>query len=148
MATPYSDVYNAFIFKVEAYKLISMLEENREKILNRYLESVCRKVQRKCAEYIDLSNRDNDLQEFTIDIDEDMIEILAECMVAEWLKPKIYSDELLESRLNTKDFTEFSPAKLIEHTRYVYEMSVDTANAMINNYTFSHRDIHKINEKK
>ena len=148
MATSYSEVYNAFIFKVEAYKLISMLEEDREKILNRYLSSVCRKVQRKCAAYVDLSERDDDFQEFLVDIDEDMIEILAECMVAEWLKPKIYSDELLESRLNTKDFTEFSPAKLIEHTRYVYEMSVDTANAMINNYTFSHRDVHKINEPK
>ncbi len=148
MAVSYSEIYNAFIFKVEAYKLISMLEEDREKILNRYLNSVCRKVQKKCAAYVDLSLRDDDLQEFLTDIDEDMIEILAECMVAEWLKPKIYSDELLESRLNTKDFTEFSPAKLIEHTRYVYEMSVDTANAMINNYTFSHRDIHKINENK
>ena len=77
---------------------------------------------------------------------EDMIDIISECMITEWLKPKIYSDELLESRLNTKDFTEFSPAKLIEHTRYVYEMSENNSRAMVNNYTFSHDDVAELNK--
>lgn len=147
MATPYSIIYNAFVFKVEAYKLLGLLTEERERILNIYLTAVCRKIQKKCSDYVNLSDRDDTLEEFANDIDEEMVDIIAECMVTEWLKPKMYSDELLESRLNSKDFTEFSPAKLIEQTRYVYTMSVDASNALINNYTFSHGDIHKINEK-
>lgn len=147
MATPYSEVYEAFIFKIEAYKLLMLLKEDREEIIEKYLRAACRKIQSKCKKYVDLKDRDDELQEFNNDIDDDMIDIIAECMIAEWIKPKLYSDELLESRLNTKDFTEFSPAKLIEHTRYVYELSFDTAKALINNYTFSHNDIAEVNKQ-
>ena len=146
MATSYSDVYEAFIFKIEGYKLLMLLNEDRERIIDKYMTAVCRKIQKKCAKYVDLADRDDLLQQFNKDIDEDIIDIIAECMITEWLKPKIYSDELLQSRLNTKDFTEFSPAKLIEHTRYVYEMSQKESKAMVNNYTFSHGDIAELNK--
>lgn len=146
MATSYSEIYQAFIFKIEGYKLLSLLNEEREKIISIYMTAVCRKIQKKCKKYVDLSDRDDSLQQFNTDIDEDMIDIISECMITEWLKPKIYSDELLESRLNTKDFTEFSPAKLIEHTRYVYEMSENNSRAMVNNYTFSHDDVAELNK--
>lgn len=146
MATSYSEIYQAFIFKIEGYKLLSLLNEEREKIINIYMTAVCRKIQKKCKKYVDLSDRDDSLKQFNTDIDDDMIDIISECMITEWLKPKIYSDELLESRLNTKDFTEFSPAKLIEHTRYVYEMSENNSRAMVNNYTFSHDDVAELNK--
>lgn len=146
MATPYSVIYEAFVFKIEAYKLLMLLDEDREEIIGKYLLAVCRKNQRKCKPYVDLSDRDEKLQQFNTDIDDDMVDIIAECMITEWLRPKIYSDELLESRLNTKDFTEFSPAKLIEHTRYVYEMSCNESRALINNYTFSHDDVSDVNK--
>lgn len=146
MATSYSEIYQAFMYKIEGYKLTMLLIEDREKIIGIYMTSVCRKIQSKCKKYVNLTDRDDELQQFNTDIDEDMIDIIAECMITEWLKPKIYSDELLESRLNTKDFTEFSPAKLIEHTRYVYEMSVKASTAMVNNYTYSHGDIADVNK--
>lgn len=146
MATSYSDIYQAFMFKIEGYKLLMLLTEDREKIINIYMTAVCRKIQKKCKKYVNLADRDDVMQQFNTDIDEDMIDIIAECMITEWLKPKIYSDELLESRLNTKDFTEFSPAKLIEHTRYVYEMSEKTSKVMVNNYTFSHDDVAELNK--
>ena len=78
-------------------------------------------------------------------LDEDEIDILAELMIAEWLKPMMYDDELLESRLNTKDFTEYSPAKLIEQIRMVYSMNRKESKALINNYTFTHGDVGEVN---
>ena len=110
-----------------------LLPEDREEILSKYLRAACRKISNKFKKYVDLT-RDDNLQEFEASIDEDVIDILAEVMVYEWLKPQMYSNELLESRLNTKDFTEFSPAKLIENIRLVYNMATDAANAAINNY--------------
>lgn len=146
MATPYSKIYEAFIFKVKAYDLLMLLEEDREDILYIYMTSVCRKVFKTVMPYVDLSDRNEDTKEFNNDINDDVIDIIAECMITEWLKPQMYSDELLESRLNTKDFTEYSPAKLIEQMRYVYEMSKKESNVIINNYTFSHGDIAELNK--
>lgn len=146
MATPYSKIYEAFIFKVKAYDLLMLLEEDREDILYIYMTSVCRKVFKTVMPYVNLSDRNEVAKEFNNDIDDDVIDIIAECMITEWLKPQMYSDELLESRLNTKDFTEYSPAKLIEQMRYVYEMSKKESNVIINNYTFSHGDIAELNK--
>lgn len=146
MATPYSKVYEAFIFKVKAYDLLMLLEEDREDILYIYMVSVCKKVAKTVKPYVDLLDSNKEAKEFNKDIDEDIIDIIAECMITEWLKPQMYSDELLESRLNTKDFTEYSPAKLIEQMRYVYEMSKKESKVAINNYTFSHGDIAELNK--
>ena len=48
MATSYSEIYQAFIFKIEGYKLLSLLNEEREKIISIYMTAVCRKIQKKC----------------------------------------------------------------------------------------------------
>ena len=146
MATSYSEIFNAFMYKIEGYKLIPLVTEDRERIINIYLTAACRKAYKKCRQYVDLNDRDDKMQEFHIDLEDDMIDILAECMITEWLKPKLYSDELIESRLNTKDFTEFSPAKLIEQVRAVYDMSELASKVAINNYTFSHGDIAELNK--
>lgn len=146
MATSYSEIYDAFIFKVKAYELLMLLENEREDILETYLIAACRKAARKVRKYVDLLDMDKETKEFNDDIDADLIDIIAECMITEWLKPQMYSDELLESRLNTKDFTEYSPAKLIEHIRYVYQMSEKASLVAINNFTFSHDDVAEINK--
>ena len=146
MATSYSEIFNAFMYKIEGYKLIPLVTEDRERIINIYLTAACRKAYKKCRQYVDLNDRDDKMQEFHIDLEDDMIDILAECMITEWLKPKLYSDELIESRLNTKDYTEFSPAKLIEQVRAVYDMSELASKVAINNYTFSHGDIAELNK--
>ena len=36
MATPYSEIYQAFIFKVKGYDLLMLLDEDREDILHIY----------------------------------------------------------------------------------------------------------------
>lgn len=141
MATPYSEIYEAFIYKVKAYDLLMLLDEDREDILFVYMKAVCKRIAKKVKNYVDLLKFDDELKEFKNEIDYDLIDIIAECMITEWLRPQMYSDELLESRLNTKDFTEYSPAKLIEQIRYVYEMSKKESLVAINNYTFSHGDI-------
>ena len=109
MATSYSDIFNAFLYKIEGYKLIQLVTEDRERIISIYLTAACRKAYKKCKQYVDLNDRDDKMQEFHCDLEDDMIDILAECMVTEWLRPKLYSEELIESRLNTKDYKQYSP---------------------------------------
>ena len=117
MATPYSDVINSFIMKIEGYKLLTLLPEDREEVIMFYLNSARSKFYKKCKHDLLDVDTENKLFLDTLTIDE--IDILSEIMIVEWLSPQIYSDELLESRLNTKDFTEYSPAKLIEQINIV-----------------------------
>ena len=85
------------------------------------------------------------LKTFNTTLELDEIDILSEFMVSCWLQPQIHSDELLESRLNTKDFSEYSPAKLIEQIKSVYYTSSKNAVILMKNYTYSHGDVGDVN---
>ena len=47
MATPYSDVINSFIMKVEGYKLMALLPEDRVDIIMFYMNSAIAKFYKK-----------------------------------------------------------------------------------------------------
>lgn len=143
MATLYTDVYTKFLFKVKAYELTSLSSADRENMLLFYLDSACSKFYKLCK--TNLKTRDNSTLAFTEDLEDDEIDILSELMITEWLTPQMYSDELLESRLNMKDFNEYSPAKLIEQIRNVYTMSKKNSKRMMIDYSYSHGDIAEVN---
>lgn len=145
MATPYSDIINMFIFKTKTYQLMALSLEDKEEIVNSYLKSACAKFYKKSTH--DLLNRDDDLQTFEEDLYLDEIDILSEIMIVEWLSPQIYNDELLENRLNTKDFTEYSPAKLIEQIRNVYNESRKKVKYMMIQYTYDHGNVRNLDEE-
>lgn len=145
MATPYSDIINSFIMKIEGYKLLTLFPENREDIIMFYLNSAKSKFYKKCKHnLLDVDTENNTFLD-TLTIDE--IDILSEIMIVEWLSPQIYNDELLESRLNTKEFTEYSPAKLIEQINIVYKESKKRVKYMIVQYTYEYGNIRNLNEE-
>lgn len=145
MATPYADIINAFLLKVKAYNLMELLIEDREEIIMAYMTASCAKFYNKCKH--DLRKKDELGEGFEDDLTIDEVDILAELMVVEWLSPQIYSDELLESRLNTKDFTEYSPAKLIEQIRFVYNESRKRVKYLIIQYTYDHGNIRNLDDE-
>lgn len=145
MATPYSDVINSFIMKVEGYKLMALLPEDRVDIIMFYMNSAIAKFYKKCKH--DLLNVDTEEKMFNETLSIDDIDVLSEIMIVEWLSPQIYSDELLESRLNTKDFTEYSPAKLIEQINAVYKESKKRVKYMIIQYTYDNGNVRDLDEE-
>ncbi|HNY44465.1 MAG TPA: hypothetical protein PKH15_07225 [Bacteroidales bacterium] len=74
---------------------------------------------------------------FNVDLTEREIDIITDFMVISWLKPIILSDELLESRLNTKDFYEYSPANLILQIRSTFNEVEINAKKSMKNYGYS-----------
>ena len=146
MATPYNDIYELFAFKIKAYELSMLLPDEREEILFIYLKSVVAKFYKICKTDISENQMNNTLFQFEPDLTLDEKDIIAESMIVEWLKPQLYSDELLESRLNTKDFSEYSPSKLIDSIRTVFEESKKESKRLIIRYSYSHGDISQINK--
>jgi hypothetical protein len=139
MSTPFSSVYNKFLFKVSTYKLMEIPKENREYILRNYLDSACAEYQTELK--VNITDTDEVNKCFNNTLNPIEIDILAEAMVVEWLNPIIYDDELLQNRLNTRDFTEYSTANLIEKIQAVYDTARKNIRLRVNEYTFKYTDL-------
>lgn len=138
MATPYSDVFNVFLGKITDYDLPKFNDIDREDILEGYMVSACVKFNKVCL--VDLYDRNNDSKQFNNDLDDEIIDIITENMLVEWLKPKLLSTENLENALSTKDFSLFSPANLLGNIRETMNLIKKEARVLINNYSFNNAD--------
>lgn len=133
LATPYSDVVNDFLSKVTDYDLPDMLLEDREEIVLGYMKRSCAKFSRLCL--IDLLDIDEESEQFNQTLDEEVIDIITEGMIVEWLKPKLYTLENLRNVLNTKDFNMYSPANLLSQIRETYNESKSEFKSLMKNYS-------------
>lgn len=144
MATPYSDVFNVFLGKITDYDLPKFNDIDREDILEGYMVSACVKFNKVCL--VDLYDRNNDSKQFNNDLDDEIIDIITENMLVEWLKPKLLSTENLENALSTKDFSLFSPANLLGNIRETMKEIRKEAKVLINNYSFNHASPERLTE--
>lgn len=142
MATPYSDVINAFLGKVTDYDLPKFADLEKDEIVFGFIKSACVKFKHACL--VDLYDRDETLHEFKVDLDDEIIDILSELMLVEWLKPKVLSSENLKNCLSTKDYSVFSPANLLKESRETLKMCKDESAKLINNYSFTNADFTKL----
>lgn len=142
MATPYSDVYNAFLGKISDYDFPKFEDTEQEEILYGYMKSACVNFKKTCK--VDLYNRDENNKQFNDSLDDEIVDIITELMVIEWLKPKILSSENLKNCLSTKDFSLFSPANLLKEMRETLTVCKNDARKLINNYSFTHADFTKL----
>lgn len=142
MATPYSDVINSFLGKITDYELPTFLLDEREEIVFNYMKNSCAKFKRICK--TDLSDRDEDLKQFNKDLDDEEIDIISELMIVNWLKPKLYSLENLKNVLNTKDFSQYSPANLLDKIRATYNECKTESKRMMNNYSHYRGNVNEI----
>ena len=140
MATSYGTIINVFLGKVSDYKLLSLLQEEAEEELIGYMKSACATFKQSKE---DLNIRDDITQEFQSDLSDTVIDIITELMITQWLKSQLYNTELLESRLNSKDFTEYSPAKLILEMRNLYESTLSRTRNMCIEYTYDYDEVAK-----
>ena len=73
--------------------------------------------------------------------EDELIEIISEGMVVQWLKPYVYKQELLENVLNTRDFTLYSPAELLLRVGNAYAKAQKDYTQMIREYSYNHGDL-------
>lgn len=137
MATTYAEVYNAFLDKVTDYDLALMVETDAQSLMHGYLTQAVVRFLESCNK--DLSQTDENGFTETLDIDE--IDILSEGMVVAWLRPRRNNLDLLRNALNTKDFTTFSPANLLDKVNETYITSETRFVSRIKEYSFIHNNV-------
>ena len=74
------------------------------------------------------------------DLDE-IVDIVSEGMLVQWMKPFVYKQEGLENVLNTKDFTTYSPAELLMRIGNAYNAAQKDFTNMMREYSYNHGDL-------
>lgn len=98
--TLYSTVYKKFLNKISDVKLLELSDDDIQDMLHEWLTSAIAKF-RRCKN--DLSNRDELLERFNVDLLDIEIEILAVLMVCEWLEPQLNSTLLTAQFFGSKE---------------------------------------------
>ena len=114
MATPYKEIFGMFLNDIKDKKLVDLLSPDElGDILEDYLYESADIHFKKCAQ--DLSDRDDELKQFNMDLTNEEQRILAKGMKLKWLSSNFVANEqLLNARLTTKDYNIFSPANQLK----------------------------------
>jgi len=83
-----------------------------------------------------LFDKDDDLQQFNQDLDDEIIEILAIGEIYYWLSPKVLNTENLKNALNTKDFQQSSLANLLKELQSLRDSLYKEFKQNIINYSY------------
>lgn len=142
MATPYSEIIDTFIGKVTDYDLPKFTDVEKDEIVFGFMKSACTRFAKVCK--VDLYDRDEDLKQFNQDLNDEIVEVLSEIMLVEWLKPKVLSSENLKNCLRTKDYSMFSPHDMLKQLKETLELLQKESKRLINNYSFTHADLTKL----
>lgn len=143
MAVSYDVFVSAFLGKVTEYDFIGMDELSRQETVDGYMKRACSQFNKIC-EY-DLSLRDDPTREFLDDFDEEdldeIVDIVSEGMLVQWMKPYFYRCENLQNVMNTKDFTAYSNAELLYRITSAYDAARKDFIRMMREYSYNHGDL-------
>jgi hypothetical protein len=117
--------------------LIQLPEEDFESMLHGWLTSAIAK-HRKCTH--DLSDRDDELRQFNVDLTDIEQEILAILMVREWLAPQLNSVTLTSQVFGGKEEKFYAQANHLSELRELDERLRLEAQQLSRDYTYMVND--------
>ena len=144
MSIPYDWFTGAFLSKVSEYELIRLADDERQMIVDGYMKKAFAAFRPMCQ--YDFSSTANDEQRvFNVDVDDsdvdEIVDIISEGMLYNWMKPYVYRQENLENALSTRDFTVFSPAELLLRISGAYDTVRKNFLQMMREYSYRHGDL-------
>lgn len=118
MGTDINDVYGKFRNKITDYDLLELPSLVEDEMLGDYLKSAVAKYNKWSGSDIHF-----DEESFDIDLTDDQVDILATGMIYYWISPKVYDTDKMHNIFNTKDFTGFSPEKILNRMKEIRDQS-------------------------
>lgn len=155
MLISYDEFTSVFLDKIKEYEFLDMPEEDRTAIIDGYMHRAFTEF-KKNRRYDFTSTRDDENRQFDFsgfddktleslseDLDE-LINIISDGMVLQWLKPYRDNQEILENYLNTRDFTSYSPAELLKQVRTTYYDVRKEYIQSIREYSYNHMKLEEL----
>lgn len=144
MGIPYDVFFSAFLNKITEYELVNLYESTRDKIVIGYMKRAISGFKKNCK-YDLTTTSDDEIMIFNVDIPsedlDEIVDIVSEGMIVQWLKPYVYKQELLENAINTKDFSTYSPAELLMRVGNAYTKAQKDYKQMIREYSYNTGDL-------
>lgn len=139
------DVFiEAFLSKITEYEFLTLPEKNRTSTVDGYLKRAVSEFRHNC-EYDLFSTPNDKAREFEVDVDgadlDELVQIISEGMVAEWMKQYQFNQDLLQNVLNTRDFTTYSPAELQLRVGNARRQAHADFIQMIREYSYNHGNL-------
>ena len=138
--TPYKAFIDTFLDKISDYKLLNYDDYLVDELAVGYMKRVCTKFDKICQ--ADLSQQDDNEYAFLSDeIDDEIIDIVTDGMVVEWLRQYVNNSDNLENILNTKDFTRYSSKNLLAELKSLYQDEQKAFTNSMREYSYNHGDL-------
>lgn len=142
MSVTYDTFAGAFLSKITEFELFEF--EYSEVVVDSYLKRAVTAFRKNCK-YDLITTQDDEEREFDVDIApediDEIVEIVSEGMVVQWLKQYVYQQELLQNVMNTRDYTMYSPAELLYRVSTAYAKAQKDYTQMIREYSYNHGDL-------
>ena len=133
MATPYETIYNRFLQKCTDYDLPNIPQDELESMLCGWMTSA---VSRFTQSVSDLSQRDDELRTFTIDLEDYEQEVISLFMVVAWLEPRINSTLLTSQFVGGKEEKYYSQAAHLQTLIALRDGALNDAKKLIRDNSY------------
>lgn len=147
MSVSYDAFVDSFLSKISEYEFLELDEDSRNAVVNGFMRRAINAFKKNCKYSLHTAYNDGE-NEFSIDIPQEdideIVDIVSEGMVVQWLKTYKNRQELLESTLNTRDYTTYSPAELLRRVGEAYDRVSKNYTQMIREYSYNHGDLSKL----
>ena len=139
------DVFTeAFLGKISEYDFSGMLGSVRTQIVDNYMKRSIAQFKHICK-YDLTTTRDDDSRTFDVEIAagdlDEIVDIVSEGMVVQWMHKFQYAQENLENLLSTSDFSTYSPAELLYRITSAYDAVRKNHIHMMREYSYNHGDL-------
>lgn len=144
MSLSYDVFAAAFLSKISEYDFYNIEVEIRKDMVDGFMKRAISEFRKNCK-YDLLTTADDEAREFSTDIPsedlDEIVDIVSEGMLLQWMKPFLYNQENLELQLNTRDFTNYSPAELLKRVGDAHATAKKNFINMVREYSYNHGDI-------
>lgn len=143
MTIPYDLFTEAFLNKVTSFDFPSDTY-NRQQQVDGYMKRAVAQFNHVCK-YDLTASADDVVREYTVDVRpedvDEIVDIVSDGMVVQWLQPYSFRTELLESQLNNRDFTGYSPSALLQQITATYKEVRQRYAYRVRAYTYDHYEL-------
>lgn len=138
MATTYKELFSSVYSKIKDYDFCEMLESEADAILRDYIRPAILKFE-DCSQ--DLTDRDDEAEQFNIDLTDINFEILSNFMVVEYLDATyIRTPMMLKAYMSTTDFHKYDNNNVLAKVIEVRDMYKRENKQLMINYSIRDKD--------
>lgn len=135
MSTPLQDIYNLFLNQIDDDIIACLADEVVDDMLLTYLKGSITEFN-TCIKDITI---EGDSINCDLDLDEQFI--LVRGMIIYWLNPKILSQNIIKNRMTSRDYSQYSPANLLDKLIKLKESTQKDQKKAKIKYSYKHRKV-------